>query len=177
MQQPPSQNAGGTSELRSDAQQLGSSAANRLHSEVDSRKDNAAHQARSVSSAIQRTAGDLGDDSPDWLRSAFQKGAEQIQRFADTLEQKDSRQLVGEVERFGRERPGAFLLSCAAAGFAAARVLKAGGSNEPGSKPSPSRFSETSQSGFPPREERPFPTSQRDPGFVTVPEEKLYDTP
>ncbi|HET9428009.1 MAG TPA: hypothetical protein VFO69_06585 [Allosphingosinicella sp.] len=177
MQQPPSQSSGGTSsELRSDAQHLGSTAANRLHSEVDSRKGDAAQQAKSVSSAIQRAAGDLGEDSPDWLRSAFRKGAEQVQRFADTLEQKDSRQLVGEIESFGRERPGSFLLGCAAAGFAAARVLKAGG--EPtGTDTIRSRESEGSRQNFSPDDARPFPTAQRDPGFVTVPQESHYDTP
>lgn len=149
MQQPQSPSSSGAgSELRSDAQHLGHSAANRLHSEVDSRKDTAAHQAQSVSSAIRQTSDQLGEDTPDWLRSAFQKGAEQIQRFADTIEQKDSRQLVREVENFARERPGAFLLGCAAAGFAAARVLKAGGEPSSGPDQSPSQFRPTDETAF-----------------------------
>jgi ElaB/YqjD/DUF883 family membrane-anchored ribosome-binding protein len=132
MQQPPSQSASegigaAASELRSDAQQIGSTAANRLHSEVDSRKSGAAEQAKSVSSAIQRAAGELDEGAPAWLKSAFQQGADQIQRFADTLEQKDSRQILSEVQSFARERPGTFLAACAAAGFAASRILKAGG--------------------------------------------------
>jgi hypothetical protein len=140
-QQSPSQGSGtGTqsagaaaaSELGADAKQLGSTAADRLHSEVDNRKSTAADQARSVSSAIQRTAGDLDESTPAWLKSAFQQGAEQIQRFAETLEQKDSRQLAGDVQTFARERPGTFLAACAAAGFAAARVFKAGGEGSTG---------------------------------------------
>lgn len=127
MQQPPSQDAGGVgSELRSDARQLSSSAADRLHSEADARKGAAAAQAKSVSSAMERAAGELDGDSPQWLRSAFQQGADQIQRFAETLEQKDSRQILGDVQNFARERPAMFLGACAAAGFAAARLLKAG---------------------------------------------------
>lgn len=132
MQQPPSQTSSeGLSEvageLRSDAQQLGSTAANRIHSEVDSRKSDAAEQAKSVSTAIQRAAGELDDGAPAWLKSAFKQGADQIQRFAETLEQKDSRQILNEVQSFARERPGTFLAACAAAGFAASRILKAGG--------------------------------------------------
>ncbi|MFL6734700.1 MAG: hypothetical protein ACJ8EY_08390 [Sphingomicrobium sp.] len=132
MQQPQSQQpspgtGGAASELRSDAHQIGNSAANRLHSEVDSRKGEAAGQARSVSNAIQRAAGELDQGTPSWLRSAFQQGADHIQRFADTLEQKDSRELMREAESFARQRPGAFLAACAAAGFAVARVFKAGG--------------------------------------------------
>lgn len=115
------------SELRSDAEQLGSTAADRIHSELDSRKGTAATQVRSVSSAIDRAAGELDQDAPAWLKSTFQQGAQQIQRFADALEQRDSRELVEEVQSFARERPGMFLAACAAAGFAAARVFKAGG--------------------------------------------------
>ncbi|HVM36818.1 MAG TPA: hypothetical protein VM265_00310 [Sphingomicrobium sp.] len=131
MQQPPSQQpseglSAAADELRSDAQQIGSTAASRLQSEVDARKSGAASQAKSVSSAIQRAAGELDDGAPAWLKSAFQQGADQIQRFADTLEQKDSRQILNEVQNFARERPGTFLAACAAAGFAAARIFKSG---------------------------------------------------
>ena len=131
MQQPPTQQqnsgAGGTgSELRSDAQQIGSKAADRLHSEVDSRKGEAANQAKSVSNAIQSAAGQLDEGAPSWLKSAFQQGADQIQRFADTIEQKDSREILSDVQSFARERPALFLGACAAAGFAASRIFKAG---------------------------------------------------
>jgi hypothetical protein len=127
MQQPPSQGAGGVGdELRSDVQQVGTTAANRLQSEVDARKSTAANQAKSVSSAIQRAAGELDDSAPTWLKSAFEQGAERIQRFADTIDQKDSRQLLGDVQNFARNNPGTFLAACAAAGFAAARIFKAG---------------------------------------------------
>ena len=134
MQEPSTPGAGGdTSELRSDAQKISSTAANRIHSEVDARKGAAADQARSVSSAIERAAGELDGGAPNWLKSAFQQSADQVQRFADSLEQKDSREILNEVQSFARERPGTFLAACAAVGFAAARVLKAGGEQQGGS--------------------------------------------
>lgn len=130
MQQPTQQQNSGSgaagSELRSDARQLGSKAADRLHSEVDSRKGEAANQAKSVSNAIQSAAGQLDEGAPSWLKSTFQQGADQIQRFADTIEQKDSREILSDVQGFARERPALFLGACAAAGFAAARIFKAG---------------------------------------------------
>jgi ElaB/YqjD/DUF883 family membrane-anchored ribosome-binding protein len=125
-QQPPNPEGGAATELRQDAQQLGSTAANRLHSEVDARKGAAVSQAQSVSSAITQTAEGLGEDSPEWLKSALRQGAQQIQRFADTIEQRDSRQMMSEAQNFARNNPGTFLAACAAVGFAAARVLKAG---------------------------------------------------
>jgi len=149
-------------ELRSDARHVGTAAANRLHSEVDARKGAAASQARSVSSAIDRAAGDLDQSAPDWLRSAFQQGAQQVQRFADALEQKDSRELLNEVNRFARTSPGTFLAGCAAAGFAAARVLKAGaeGSGRP-----PAPHSTEYKSSF----ETTFGESGTQPGLTPSP--------
>jgi hypothetical protein len=117
----------GTGEqLKTDAKQLGATASNRLHSELDARKGTAATQARSVSSAIGQAAEGLDDGAPQWLRSAFQQGAQQVQRFADSLEQKDSRQILSDVQDLARNNPGAFIAGCAALGFAAARILKAG---------------------------------------------------
>ena len=139
MQQPPSQHSpthesgDTTDELRGDARKLGSTAADRIHSEVDSRKSTAADQAKSVSSAMDRAAGEMGDDTPNWLKSAFRQGADQVQRFADTIEQKDSRQMLSEVQDFARQRPGTFLAACAAAGFAASRIFKAGADDQHGS--------------------------------------------
>ena len=133
-----------TDELRSDAKQVGTTAVNRVHSELDARKGDAANQARSVSSAIERASGELDDSVPQWLRSAFQQGAQQVQRFADALEQKDSRELISEVRTFARDYPGTFLAGCAAAGFAAARIFKAGSSDS-----STSGFSgQSSSQGF-----------------------------
>ena len=127
MQQSSTEGAGGTgNELRADAQQLTAKAKDRLHSEVDARKGAATEQAKSVSNAMQTAAGQLDEGAPAWLKSAFEKGAEQIQRFADSIEQKDSRQLVSDAQTFARDNPGTFLAACAAAGFAAARVFRAG---------------------------------------------------
>lgn len=124
-------------ELLSDAKNVGTSAVNRLHSEVDARKGEAATQAKSVSTAIEQAAGGLDPNAPAWLKSAFEQGAEQVQKFAATLEQKDSRQLVNDVSDFARGSPGTFLAACAAAGFAAARIFKAGSSENMPAQPGP----------------------------------------
>jgi hypothetical protein len=165
--QPTSQGAGGTSsDLRSDAQQLGSTAANRLHSEVDARKSTAATQAKSVSSAIQRAAGELDEGAPTWLKSAFQQGAEQIQRFADAIDQKDSRQLVSEAQDFARNNPGTFLLACAGAGFAAARIFKAGGPQQGSTQ---GTWDQDVQVDSPGGDSAMFRTSSPEPSLGTTP--------
>lgn len=127
-------------ELLSDAKSVGSSAVNRLHSEVDGRKGDAAAQVKSVSSTIQRAAGDLDPNAPTWLKSALEQGAQQIQKFAETLEQKDSRQLVGQISNFARSSPGTFLAASAAIGFAAARIFKAGSSADSPTQTGPASY-------------------------------------
>lgn len=137
-------------ELMSDAKDVGSSAVNRLHSEVDARKGDAATQVKSVSTAIQSAAGNLDESTPAWLKSAFEQGAQQVQKFAETLEQKDSRQIVNQISDFARSSPGTFLAACAAAGFAAARIFKAGGAENTPTQPAfggGGDFSNTSKTG------------------------------
>ena len=119
-------------ELLSDAKNVGSSAVNRIHSEVDTRKGEAVTQVQAVSSTIERAAETLDPNAPKWLKSALEQGAEQIKSFADTLEHNDSRQIASQVTEFAKRSPGTFLGACAAVGFAAARVFKAGSSaNDP----------------------------------------------
>lgn len=122
-----SENQGGINEeLRQDGKTLANAAADRLHGEVEARKSPLVGQARSVSSALDKAAGELGDgQGAQWIKSAFEQGAQQVQRLADTIEQKDSRELADIVRRFARENPATFLFGCAAAGFAASRIFRA----------------------------------------------------
>ena len=125
------------SQLKSDAKQLGNTASNRLHSELDARKGTAATQVRSLSNAIGQAGEGLDEGAPQWLRSAFQQGAQKAQMFADSLEQKDSRAIMRDIQDLARNNPGAFIAGCAALGFAAARIFKAGAADD--SAPTQSR--------------------------------------
>ncbi len=113
-------------ELRGDAKNLAGTAKERLQSEVDARKGGAVSQVQSLSSALGETAQKLGDDTPSWLRSAIEQGAQSLEQFAKTVEQKDAQALGRDAQRLARENPGTFLAGCTLAGFLAARVFKAG---------------------------------------------------
>lgn len=114
-------------ELRGDAQTMTASAKQRIHSEVDARKGDAASQAKTLSTALNAAASELdGGSGPVWFRSFFEQASQTLQSLADTIEQKDSRQLSSDAKRLARENPTTFLAGCALAGFAAARVLRAG---------------------------------------------------
>src|SRR3546814_14587439 len=49
-----------------------------------------------------------------------------VQNLADKLDNKSAGELTEEIRRFGRQQPAMFLAASAAAGFAAARLLRAG---------------------------------------------------
>lgn len=145
-------------EFREDAGRVTSATADRLQSEADSRKGQVAEQARATSSALGNAAEGLGSDTPSWIKSALEQGAKSIEQAAQAIEGKDSRQLVGAVQDFARQRPGSFLAGCALLGFAASRVLKAGETHTPtppaATHPSPfppHSNSETTESSGPAR--------------------------
>lgn len=139
--------AGLGDELKQDAAKLGNVAGERLSSEAEAHKGEVASQARNVSNALEKAAGELGgEDTPDWLRSSLRQGAETLQRLADSVENKNPRELLDDLNTLGREHPGAFLGACAVAGFAIARVFKAGTS---GAVLSQGRLGLTSGQGAP----------------------------
>ena len=126
MESPAASSGGLRNELRGDARTLTDAASQRLHSEVDARKGGAINQAKTLSTALDNAANGLGSDTPSWLRSAFEEASQTLQRIADSVEQKDSRQLTQDLQQVARTNPGTFLAASALAGFAAARVLQAG---------------------------------------------------
>jgi hypothetical protein len=115
-------------ELSQDASHLADTATERARQEAETRKQQTTQTARSASSALDRAAEELEQDenAPSWLSSAFRQTASGIERLARSLEGRSPDQLAGDVTRFARQNPGAFLAASAAAGFAAARFLKAG---------------------------------------------------
>lgn len=117
-----------TEDLKHDAARLKDSVGARARQEAEARKGQAAHLAGSASSALETAAQDLRDnpDAPDWMASALQGAARRIEGLAAHVDGRSVDQLGNDVAEFARRSPGTFLLASAAAGFAAARVLRAG---------------------------------------------------
>ena len=115
-------------ELADDAKDLKDQAASRAKDEAAARKQRVAEGAKAGSSALNKAAEELrGDDrAPSWIASGVEQVASSVSEFAETLESKDVGEVRREVTGFARSNPTAFLGACAAAGFAAARFLRAG---------------------------------------------------
>lgn len=115
-------------ELAHDASRLTETAKKRARQEAETRKGQATQAAKCASSALDKAAEELKQDenAPAWLASAFKQTADGIQRFAGDVDQRSAEQIGRDVSRFARQNPSAFLAASAAAGFAAARFLRAG---------------------------------------------------
>lgn len=120
--------------IKSDAAQIGARAGDRLASEADARKGVVGEQLRQLSGAIDAAGSSLDEgQSPQWVSQGLQSLSRSVSNFAEQIETRDARALAGDVQQFARSNPALFLAGCAAAGFAAARVLRAGTDDTSGS--------------------------------------------
>lgn len=119
-------------ELKADADRLKDTAKHRASEKIEEGKSRATGTARSASDALEKAAGELDrdDNAPSWLSSAFRETAKGIDRFAGKVEGRSPEQMGREISSFAREHPATFLAASAAAGFAAARFLRAGADYE-----------------------------------------------
>jgi hypothetical protein len=125
------QNTGGQ-DLRQQAKQTTNEVVNQVQqqasSQINRQKDSAASELSSVVNAVRRFGESLNNEGHGPIaRYAAQygdKAADSLDRVARYLREQDPKQLLNDVQDFGRRQPalllgGAFLL-----GFAGARIIK-----------------------------------------------------
>jgi hypothetical protein len=117
-----------TDELKHDASHLKDTVGLRAKEKTESRKGQAVQVAGSASSALKAAAEDMRNnpDAPDWMASALQQASRKIEGLASHVDGRSVDQLGHDISEFAQRNPGTFLAASAAAGFAAARVLRAG---------------------------------------------------
>lgn len=115
-------------ELKHDAERLKSTIGERAKTEATTRIDQAEQAMGSASDALEAAAEKLerNPDAPDWMASAIQQAARKMDGLAGLINGRDLDDIAHEVTQFARHNPATFLAASAAAGFAAARVLRAG---------------------------------------------------
>jgi hypothetical protein len=140
----------GEQDLRQQAKQTTNEVVNQVQqqatSQLNRQKETAASQLSSVGNAVRRFGESLNNEGQGPIaRYAAQygdKAADGLDRVARYLREQDPKQLLNDVQNFGRRQPalllgGAFLL-----GFAGARIIKssmeaAGGSMNTETRTSP----------------------------------------
>lgn len=133
-QRPSSQNTGGDQDLLQHAKQATGEIVNQVQeqagSQIARQKDNAATDLTQVVQAVRRFGESLtgqGQEGGPIARYAAEygdKAANSLERFSTYIREQDPKQLLNDVQNFGRRRPalllgGAFLL-----GLAGARLIK-----------------------------------------------------
>ena len=101
-----------------------------LRSSQEELRTQAEHKAQDLSSTLDNAARQLGSmadaaedpDSP--VAQLSRSAAQQLRKQSQRLEQGGLDGLVEDARRFARNRPGAFMLSTVAAGFAVGRLAK-----------------------------------------------------
>jgi hypothetical protein len=111
-------------DAKHEARRLLDDSRRQLRDQAGEQQHRAASSLRDLGDQLHRMAsGQSAGEGPaaDWARQASQG----IQRFADSLDTKQPEDLLADVKRFARERPGVFLLGALGAGFAAGRLFRA----------------------------------------------------
>lgn len=128
----PHQQAGGEQNLLQHAKEAGGEIVNKVQeragSQINQQKESAATGISQVANAVRRIRENLpGEESGAVARFAAEygdKAANSLERLSNYIREQDPKQLLDDVQNFGRRQPvlllgGAFLL-----GFAGARLIK-----------------------------------------------------
>lgn len=127
---------GVTSAAKDNASQLGAaaldmanSAKDKVEAQVTQRKSIGADYIASIAQATGRAANEFEADVPQ-AAHYIREASEQIQGVADTVRERDVRELVGDVKEFARRQPTLFFGGAVVLGFAALRFLKSTAPNK-----------------------------------------------
>jgi hypothetical protein len=119
-QQSPYQSQTGTNGDNGIAQKI----REQVNARLSSQKDRALDGVGGVTEAIRRTSQTLRDNQHDTVAQYLEQALGQVDRFAETLRQKDIKELMVGAQRLARRRPGVFVGSAFALGLISARFFK-----------------------------------------------------
>jgi len=92
---------------------------------AENRKNDAADQMEGVASAVRRVADELEDETSPMIGRYARELGDGLARFSETARNRSLSDMLGDVQRFGRDHPTAFIAGAAFLGFAASRFLAA----------------------------------------------------
>ncbi len=115
-----------------------------LNSQASSQQQRAASGLRSLGNELQSMSSNTEGDGP--ASEVARQAAARINSAASWLENRDPGQVLSEVQRFARQRPGVFLGLAATAGLLAGRLTRGLTADSPGTAQNGSR---TSTDGYP----------------------------
>jgi hypothetical protein len=91
---------------------------------IDEQKERAAGHVTGVAEALRKTAEGLGEHNEVVGRYAEQ-AADQVERFAESIRDRNLGDLIADVDDFARRQPTMFLVGAVALGFVVGRFMAA----------------------------------------------------
>ena len=111
-------------------------AAEQVTSRLDMGKDYVAETVTGVAQALRQTGQHLREEGAQPALATYaDRGAEQVERFGGYLSQRDTSQIVTDLEGFARRQPMVFAAGSFALGMLAVRFLRSGGQPQQPSAP------------------------------------------
>jgi len=95
---------------------------------AEGQKNYAADQLSGIAAVFERVGNEMRSGEQSWAGQYAGDIAHRMEDAADRARNSSVGEIVGDVENFGRQRPGAFLATAALLGFAASRFLSASAS-------------------------------------------------
>jgi hypothetical protein len=139
-------------ETGTQARNLASEAQDELRHQTSMQQKRAAEGLRALGSELRSMAGH--SDQQGVAAELVQQAAGRAHQAADWLEQREPGQVLGEVRRFARRRPGVFLAGALVAGVVAGRLTRSltgsGGATD-SQRPIPAPGASTGLADVPPR--------------------------
>jgi hypothetical protein len=93
-------------------------------SQLNTQKDRATDGIGNVAQAVRQSTQQLRDQRHDRIADYVDQAAGQLERFSNTLKQKNVSELLDEAQRFARRNPALFIGGAFALGLLSARFFK-----------------------------------------------------
>ncbi len=111
------------SDVSAAASQMAGDARDQVEAAATHQKSRGADYIGAIAGAMNRSANEFESEVPQ-AAHYIRQASEQISGFADTVRQRDVRELLGDVQDFARRQPTLFFGGAVILGFAALRFLK-----------------------------------------------------
>jgi hypothetical protein len=93
-------------------------------SQLNTQKDRATDRFGSVVQAVRQSTQQLREQQHDSIADYVDQAAGQLERFSNTLKEKNVSELLDEAQRFARRNPALFIGGAFALGLVSARFFK-----------------------------------------------------
>jgi hypothetical protein len=98
--------------------------------QLNTQKDRATDGIGNVAQAVRQTTQQLRENQHETVAQYVEQAADQLERFSQSLKNKDVGELVSDAQRLARRQPALFVGGAFALGLAGARFFKSSPSNE-----------------------------------------------